>query len=180
MSFPRRKLLRTLSFAFGAGFISTQREFGMMAQTAAQSAIPAPSAAAVDKSALKGTDMEKVTGIGGFFFPAKDPKALAHWYLQHLGISLAPSSYADTVWEQETGPTVFEPQAEKSDLLEDKAWVLNFRVRNLDRMAAQLRTAGIAVKMDPQSYPNGRFASLHDPEGNPIQLWQPKSRDASR
>jgi predicted enzyme related to lactoylglutathione lyase len=47
-------------------------------------------------------------------------------------------------------------------------------VRDLDKMAAQLRAAGIAIKVDPQTYPNGRFARLHDPEGNPIELWQPK------
>ncbi len=40
-------------------------------------------------------------------------------------------------------------------------------VRDLDKMAAQLQAAGIAVKIDPQSYPNGRFARLHDPEGIP-------------
>jgi predicted enzyme related to lactoylglutathione lyase len=57
--------------------------------------------------------------------------------------------------------------------------MVNFRVRDLDRMAAQLRAAGIAVKIDPQSYPNGRFARLYDPEGNPIELWQPKGRDAA-
>jgi len=118
--------------------------------------------------------MEKVTGIGGFFFRAKDPKALRRWYLQHLGISLTPASYEDSVWEQEAGPTVFDPQPETSDLFKgtDKLWMLNFRVRDLDKMVAQLRAAGTAVELDPQSYPNGRFASLHDPEGNPIQLWQ--------
>ena len=51
--------------------------------------------------------------------------------------------------------------------------MVNFRVRDLDRMSAQLRAAGIAVEIDPQSYPNGRFARLHDPERNPIELWQP-------
>ncbi len=65
--------------------------------------------------------------------------------------------------------------AETSDYFGDtrKVWMVNFRVRDLDRMAAQLRAAGIAVKMDPESYPNGRFARLHDPEGNPTELWQP-------
>jgi glyoxylase I family protein len=58
--------------------------------------------------------------------------------------------------------------------------MVNFGVRDLDKMAAQLRAAGIAVKIDPQSYPNGRFARLHDPEGNPIELWQPTRRDAPR
>ena len=55
--------------------------------------------------------------------------------------------------------------------------MVNFRVRNLDKMAAQLQGAGIAVKIDPQSHPYGRFARLHDPEGNPIELWQPKVPD---
>jgi len=95
-----------------------------------------------------------------------------------LGISLTPSSYEDSVWQQEAGPTAFDPQPETSDLFKgtDKIWMLNFRVRDLDKMAAQLRAAGIAVEIDPQSYPNGRFASLHDPEGNPIQLWQLQSQ----
>jgi predicted enzyme related to lactoylglutathione lyase len=53
-----------------------------------------------------------------------------------------------------------------------KMWMLNLRVRDLDKMAAQLKGAGIEVKIDPQSYPIGRFARLHDPEGNPIELWQ--------
>ncbi len=61
-----------------------------------------------------------------------------------------------------------------------KVWMVNFRVRDLDRMAAQLRAAGIEIKIDTQSYPNGRFACLHDPEGNPIELWQPTGRDAPR
>lgn len=51
--------------------------------------------------------------------------------------------------------------------------MINFRVRDLDAMIAQLEAAGIAVRADPESYPNGRFARLHDPEGNPIELWEP-------
>jgi len=123
--------------------------------------------------------MEKVTGIGGLFFRAHDPKALGRWYQQHLGISLTPSSYVDSVWQQEAGPTVFAPFEETRDYFGDtqKFWMVNFRVRDLDKMAAQLQAAGIAVKMDPQSYPNGRFARVHDPEGNPIELWQSKVPD---
>jgi glyoxylase I family protein len=51
--------------------------------------------------------------------------------------------------------------------------MINFRVRNLDAMVAQLRAENIAVQVDAQHYPNGRFARLHDPEGNPIELWEP-------
>ncbi len=55
-------------------------------------------------------------------------------------------------------------------------WMINFRVRNLDAMIAQLRGAGITVDVDNENYPNGRFARLADPEGNPIELWEPKER----
>ena len=126
--------------------------------------------------------MEKVTGIGGLFFRAKDPTALALWYQQHLGVLPTPPSYEGPVWEQEAGPTVFAPFAETSDYFGDahKVWMVNFRVRDLDKMAAQLQAAGITVKIDPQSYPIGRFARLHDPEGNPIELWQSAKPGASR
>jgi catechol 2,3-dioxygenase-like lactoylglutathione lyase family enzyme len=125
------------------------------------------------------TEMEKVTGIGGFFFRAKDPKALALWYEQHLGIPPIPTSYGDHGWQQEAGSTAFAPFNETSGYFGDpqKDWMLNFRVRDLDKMAAQLQAAGIEIKIDPQSYPNGRFARLHDPEGNPIELWQPMAAD---
>ena len=54
-------------------------------------------------------------------------------------------------------------------------WMINFRVANLDRMITQLRAKGIEVTLDPEIYPNGRFARLNDPEGNPIELWEPKA-----
>jgi glyoxylase I family protein len=97
------------------------------------------------------------------------------WYQQHLGILTILTTSEEHGWQQEAGPTAFAPFAEASDYFGDaqKVWMLNFRVRDLDKMAAQLQAAGIAVKIDPQSYPYGRFARLHDPEGNPIELWQP-------
>ena len=176
----RRQLLRTLSYAFGSSFILSRKQLGIAAQTTTQPrASPPPAGAAARDGIAGGTEMEKVTGIGGFFFRAKDPKALGLWYKQHLGISLTPSSYEDSVWQQEAGPTVFDPQKETSGYFGDpqKVWMLNFRVRDLDKMAAQLQAAGIKVKIDPQPYPNGRFARVHDPEGNPIELWQPKVPD---
>ena len=119
--------------------------------------------------------MEKVAGIGGLFFRAHDPKALGQWYEEHLGIAITPTSEGAAVWRQEAGPTVFTPFPETSQYFGDpnKVWMVNFRVRDLDKMVAQLRTAGIEVN-DPQSFQGiGRFARLHDPEGNPIELWQP-------
>jgi glyoxylase I family protein len=183
MLFLRRQLLRTLSFAFGSSFILSGKQLGLAAQTAVSPQLaPAPAGAAVRDGIAGGMEMEKVTGIGGFFFRAKDPKALGSWYQQHLGISLTPSSEGDPVWEQEAGPTVFAPFPEASKYFGDaqKVWMVNFRVRDLDKMAAQLRAAGIEIKIDPQSYPNGRFARVHDPEGNPIELWQPAGTGASR
>jgi len=175
MSFQRRQLLQILSYAFGSSFILLRNKFTMAAQNSAQPASPASPAKAAAKHELGGTEMEKVAGIGGLFFRAHDPDALGRWYLQHLGISLTPTSYDAPVWQQEAGPTVFSPFPETSGYFGDphKVWMVNFRVRDLDKMVAQLRTAGIEVKTDPQSYPNGRFARLHDAEGNPIELWQP-------
>lgn len=180
MRFQRRQLLRTLSLAFGSSFLCSRNRLGLAAQTAMQPKVsPPPAAAPVGDGIAGGTKMEKVTGIGGFFFRAKDPKALALWYEQHLGVLPIPTSYGQTGWQQEAGSTAFAPFPETSGYFGDpeKVWMLNFRVRNLDKMAAQLQAAGIAVKIDPQSYPNGRFARLHDPEGNPIELWQPEAAE---
>jgi glyoxylase I family protein len=183
MLFLRRQLLRTLPFAFGSSFIFGRNQLVIAAQTAVQPKTPPLAAgAAVRDGIAEGTEMEKVTGIGGFFFRAKDPKALALWYQQHLGILTIPTSDGETAWQQEAGATAFAPFPETSKYFGDaqKVWMLNFRVRDLDKMAAQLQAAGIEVKIDPQSYPYGRFARLHDPEGNPIELWQPAKPAAPR
>ncbi len=180
MSFQRRQLLRIFSYALGSSVIPLQNQFAIAVQNPAPPASPAAPAEVAAKHELGGTEMEKVTGIGGLFFRAHDPKALGLWYLQHLGISLTPSSNGDPVWQQEAGPTVFSPFPETTKYFGDpqKMWMVNFRVRDLDKMVAQLRTAGIEVKVYPQSDPNGRFAHLHDPEGNPIELWQPSQSGA--
>jgi glyoxylase I family protein len=120
--------------------------------------------------------MEKITGVGGFFFRAADPLALSAWYAEHLGVT-----GGDPMWTQEAGPTVFAPFEETSDYFAaDRRWMLNLRVRDLDAMLAQLRAAGIEAQTraewdDPAI---GRFARIHDPEGNPIELWQPADANA--
>ena len=125
----------------------------------------------------RGDDMERVTGIGGLFFRAQDPAALAAWYDKNLGVNPVPESYGEPPWLQDAGPTVFAPFSADTDYFgrESQMWMINFRVDKLDAMVEQLRGADIAVEVDPEEYPNGRFALLHDPEGNPIQLWEPKS-----
>ena len=123
------------------------------------------------------TPTQKVVGIGGFFFRARDPSALARWYQEHLGVAPTPTSYDQQPWSQEAGVTVFAPFPDTTTYFgaRDRGWMINFRVRDLTAMIAQLRASGIAVKPDPNTYPNGRFARLHDPEGNPIELWEPRS-----
>src|SRR5262249_19018849 len=175
MSIQRRQVLQILSFAVGSSFILPGKELAIAKQNSAQPASPVPPANATAKDESKGTQMEKVAGIGGLFFRAHDPKALANWYQQHLGISLTPTSQGGTVWQQEAGPTSFSPFPETTKYFGDpnKVWMINFRVHDIDKMVAQLRAAGIEVK-DPETYAHiGRFTRLHDPEGNPIELWQP-------
>jgi glyoxylase I family protein len=113
---------------------------------------------------------ERVLGIGGVFFRSRDPKKLAQWYQLNLGID-------PRVWQQAAGPTAFTPFAMDTEYFgsKEQAWMLNFRVRSLDAMVAQLQKSNIEVKVDPEKYPYGRFARLHDPEGNPIELWEAES-----
>jgi predicted enzyme related to lactoylglutathione lyase len=119
--------------------------------------------------------MERVQGIGGLFFRSSDPAALAAWYETHLGVKGTPTSYEELPWSQAAGPTAFAPFPADTDYFgrPEQGWMVNFRVRDLEAMVSQLEAAGIEVKVVPEIYPNGRFARLHDPEGNPIELWQP-------
>jgi predicted enzyme related to lactoylglutathione lyase len=114
-------------------------------------------------------------------FRAKDPKALAAWYSQHLGIPPTPKDYDQEPWRQEEGHTVFAPFSAKTEYFGRpvQMWMINFRVRDLAAMVKQLREADIKVEVDPEEYPNGWFARLEDPEGNPIQLWQPAGGSAA-
>ena len=116
--------------------------------------------------------MTKVTGIGGFFFRAGDPSKLAAWYKRHLGVS----DIARQVWMQQAGPTVFSPFERDTDYFgrAGQHWMINFRVDDLDAAMADLRAAGIAVETRKEwDSQVGRFCRIHDPEGNPIELWEP-------
>lgn len=126
--------------------------------------------------------MERVTGIGGFFFAAADPAGLARWYAEHLGIDPAPESYETTSWWQDAGPAVVAGMAPGSEHLggPGRTWALTLRVHDLEAMVQQLGAAGVEVEVDPVQYPNGRFADLRDPEGNALQLWQPAGADLHR
>jgi predicted enzyme related to lactoylglutathione lyase len=121
-----------------------------------------------------------VEGIGGVFFRAKDPEMLTQWYKTHLGVG--PGCGADDtgvtnkwLWMTRGGPVVFSPFAADSDYFAaDKAFMINLRVRDLDGMLADLRGAGIGVitKAEWDEAGLGRFARIHDPEGNAVELWE--------
>ena len=123
-----------------------------------------------------------VQGIGGLFFRARDPEALADWYRTHLGVGggcaaegeAAPPN--DFVWQAGGGPTVFAPFKQATDYFAaDNQWMLNLRVSGLDTLQDALRAADIAVETRAEwdSSEVGRFARIHDPEGNAIELWEP-------
>ena len=125
--------------------------------------------------------MERVTGIGGVFFKARDPKKMAAWYRDHPAIQ-SKGGYTDFLWRDKDNP----------DTIGHTAWALfptntsyfgssaapmmiNYRVANLERMLGQLRRAGLAVeKVQEQDY--GRFTWITDPGGNRIELWEPKAK----
>ena len=113
--------------------------------------------------------MAKVTGIGGVFFRASDPAALSAWYETHLGVA--------GFWQQDAGLTVFAPFKADTDYFStDKQWMINLRVDDLDGLMDTLRAAGIAIETRPDEWDSaeaGKFARIHDPDGNPIELWQP-------
>jgi glyoxylase I family protein len=129
-------------------------------------------------SAPSSIPAQRVTGIGGLFFRANDPTALGQWYKDKLGIDLIPSAYGQKPWTQDAGPTAFAPFPKDTKYFgrKEQSWMIDFRVKDIDAMVAQLRASGEKVKVDPTVYPNGRFAHLHDPEGNPIELWEPSGK----
>lgn len=125
--------------------------------------------------------MEKVTGIGGFFFLSKDAASLNAWYEDHLGVRMVGKEYEDGSWWQDEGPTVFGAESDEAQVGGPRyGWRINFRVRDLDAMVGQLVAAGIPVEIDATIYPNGRFAHLHDPAGNSIELWEAAGADLVR
>lgn len=117
--------------------------------------------------------MAKITGIGGIFFRAKDPKGLALWYQDNLGVG---NTKENGQWMQEAGPSVFSPFKQDTDYFGrmEQAFMFNFRVDDLKGLLAQLEARGIKPTKEFEHWDGvGSFARIEDPEGNPIELWQP-------
>ena len=128
--------------------------------------------------------MARVTGVGGVFLRARDPKALAAWYAEHLGLSLSPYGGATLLWSDEqpagTGMTTWStfPQdttyfGPVDDSRGPQMVMINYRVDDLDALLAQLSLAGVSIDPKREDYDYGRFAWITDPEGNRLELWQP-------
>ena len=120
----------------------------------------------------------RVTGIGGLFLRADDPEGLARWYLDNLGISVCaagqPAADGNWSWRQDAGDTVLSMFPRSSDYFAaDRQAMLNLRVEGLDGLLGRLGGAGIAISHREDMEGVGRFARIHDPEGNPIELWEP-------
>lgn len=125
--------------------------------------------------------MEKVTGIGGIFFKARDPQALYAWYCKNLGITPEEGgTHALFHWRRPDGDgeptvTVWSTFDHGTDYFgsPDAQWMVNYQVSNLDAMLAQLRAAGCQVDGKIEEYEYGRFGWATDPEGNRFELWEP-------
>lgn len=117
---------------------------------------------------------ERVEGIGGVFLRARDPERLRAWYAQHLGLELRP--FGGAVFVAGDGDvTVWHAASPDDDYFgaPEQRVMLNYRVRDLDAMLAQLRAAGVEVDERTAESPHGRFGWATDPEGNRLELWQP-------
>lgn len=125
-----------------------------------------------------------VLGIGGLFFRSANPDALSAWYRAHLGVGAGcvatPGATPDEwSWQTEGGPVVFAPfKADTDYFAVDRQFMRNLRVSGIDALIASLEAAGIAVETRPEwNDPTvGRFARVHDPEGNAVELWEPPVR----
>lgn len=124
--------------------------------------------------------MARVIGIGGIFFKASDPKALADWYAKHLGLTI--SDFGGAMFPEDAqrpGFTLWSPFKDDTTYFapSDKPFMINFRVDDLDVLLTQLRSEGVQVDSKVEQHDYGRFGWIMDPEGNRVELWQPPAED---
>jgi predicted enzyme related to lactoylglutathione lyase len=128
--------------------------------------------------------MARITGVGGIFFKSTgDPAALAAWYQKHLGLRLEDFGGAILKWPddeaEDRGLTVWHVAQKDSQWFSPStaSFMVNYRVDDLDELLAQLRAAGVAIIAGPEAHENGKFAWILDPDGNKLELWEPKLWD---
>ncbi|MEO2059013.1 MAG: VOC family protein [Mesonia sp.] len=121
---------------------------------------------------------KRVTGLGGFFFKSENPDAAKNWYKEHLGLDT--DQYGCTFWwkdkEGNDCSTQWSPMDEKTEYFQpsQKQFMMNFRVENLEDLLAALKEEGVTIVGEPEEYSYGKFGWILDPEGNKIELWEPK------
>ena len=118
--------------------------------------------------------VERVTGIGGVFQRAGQAASLRDWYAEHLGIDISDWGTKQFEWTP-GGSTVWALFEHDSDYFgrPEQAFMVNFRVADLDAMLAQLRAAGAEVADAVEESEYGRFGWAVDPEGTRFELWEP-------
>jgi predicted enzyme related to lactoylglutathione lyase len=128
--------------------------------------------------------MARITGVGGVFFKSKgDGAALAGWYRKHLGMQLESFGGAILRWSddkaEDKGLTVWSVASNDSQWFSpsNSSFMINYRVDNLGELLEQLRAGGVEVIQGPESAENGKFAWIMDPDGNKVELWEPKIWD---
>jgi len=128
--------------------------------------------------------MARVTGIGGVFMKStNDSKAIAAWYQKHLGIRLEDFGGAVLKWPddkaEDKGLTVWQVAAKDSDWFNpsQSSFMINYRVDDMAGMIKQLKAGGVEIWKGPESHENGKFAWIMDPDGNKVELWEPKIWD---
>lgn len=123
--------------------------------------------------------MARVTGIGGVFLKAKDPKALSAWYAKHLNLSLSDYGGITFLWSDEvpatTGQTAWSlfPAETKYFGPGPQTAMVNYRVDDLEGLLAQMKEDGVTIDPKREEASYGKFAWIVDPEGNRVELWQP-------
>jgi predicted enzyme related to lactoylglutathione lyase len=123
--------------------------------------------------------MKRVTGIGGIFFKAKDPKALGEWYRLHLGMNVEEWGGVAFRWAEDNssgaGTTIWSPFKADTDYFAPSTapFMVNFRVADLHALLAALRAEGCEVQDKVEESEFGKFGYVIDPEGNKLELWEP-------
>jgi predicted enzyme related to lactoylglutathione lyase len=123
--------------------------------------------------------MQRVTGIGGVFIKAKDPKVLCEWYQEHLGINFNGSTYVSFEWKNppepaKAGSTVFSFFKQDSKYFDPSTSgaMINLRVNDLEKLLEVLKSEGVTIVGDMMNESYGKFGWIMDPEGNKIELWE--------
>jgi predicted enzyme related to lactoylglutathione lyase len=128
--------------------------------------------------------MAMFNGIGGIFFKSKSDRAsLVEWYKKYLGINLEDWGGAILRWEddkaEDGGLTVWHIAEKESQWFSpsESPFMINYRVDNLEEILEKIRNDGLEIVQGPESHENGKFAWIMDPDGNKIELWEPKAWD---